>query len=151
VLDRPPRRAWSRHAMNWRGSGASRPVQRTRRFWSIVILFVWMIMGRSDEVRRKLKPDHRHILAVDHLAASPVREMFDRDGLPVPMPAGFRVQGLHRLTHYRFSLPASIPEPPAAYSGCTLTTPNCLSSRSRFAAIIHRKLIDPPGAATLGW
>src|SRR5213594_2959301 len=46
---------------------------------------------------------------------------------------------------------ASRPDPLCAYSGCTLTTPNCRSSPSRMAAIIQRKLIAPPGAETLGW
>ena len=46
---------------------------------------------------------------------------------------------------------ASRPDPAVAYSGCTLTTPNWRSSTSRWAAIIHRKLMEPPGAATLGW
>ena len=47
--------------------------------------------------------------------------------------------------------PLSSPVGIAANSGCTLTTPYWRSSRSRFAAIIHRKLIEPPGAATFGW
>ncbi|MEK6325681.1 MAG: hypothetical protein AABN33_28905 [Acidobacteriota bacterium] len=51
---------------------------------------------------------------------------------------------------YLVALDASRPEPPPAYSGWTLKTPNCRSSPSRLAAIIHRKLIAPPGAATLG-
>src|SRR5205814_3234325 len=45
---------------------------------------------------------------------------------------------------------ASSPDPPCAYSGCTLTTPNWRSSPSRIAAIIQRKLIVPPGADTFG-
>ena len=49
------------------------------------------------------------------------------------------------------AFPGSSPDPPAAYSGWTLTTPNCRSIPSRCAAIIQRKLIDPPGAATPGW
>src|SRR5437763_1172195 len=58
--------------------------------------------------------------------------------------AGARgVTNLHRRD-------ASNPDPPAAYSGCTLTTPNCRSSPSRMAAIIQRKLMAPPGAETLG-
>src|SRR5262245_37231459 len=54
------------------------------------------------------------------------------------------------LVLYFLSLTASSPEPPAAYSGCTLTTPYKRSSPSLIAAIIHRKLIWPPGAATFG-
>src|SRR5262245_46676025 len=53
---------------------------------------------------------------------------------------------LGRLPQRPFSSPVGAP----ANSGCTLTTPYFRSSFSRLAAIIHRKLIDPPGAATLG-
>ena len=60
--------------------------------------------------------------------------------------AGERERPAHRA-----ALPGSRPEPLAAYSGCTLTTPNWRSSPSRCAAIIQRKLIEPPGAPTPGW
>ena len=43
--------------------------------------------------------------------------------------------------HGQRARPASSPDPPALKSGWTLTTPNCRSSSSRFAAIIQRKLI----------
>ena len=52
--------------------------------------------------------------------------------------------------HRSFSSPVE-PRTARRNSGCTLTTPNRASSSSRFAAIIQRKLICPPGAATFGW
>ena len=52
--------------------------------------------------------------------------------------------------HFFSARPLSRPEPMAANSGCTLTTPYWRSTSSRLAAIIQRKLIAPPGAATFG-
>src|SRR5215467_12366746 len=57
----------------------------------------------------------------------------------------------HRCGAGVFARPASSPDPIAANSGCTLTTPYWRSICSVFAAIIHTKLIGLPGAATLGW
>src|ERR1043166_7573140 len=56
--------------------------------------------------------------------------------------------------HVKYNIATLQPEVthrwPDAFSGCTFTTPNCRSATSRCAAMIHKKLIDPPGAATLG-
>ena len=55
------------------------------------------------------------------------------------------------VVHRVLRRPCRGPNPCAAKSGCTLTTPYWRSSSSRLAAIIQRKLMAPPGAATLGW
>src|SRR5687768_14963737 len=79
------------------------------------------------------QPADHQLFADDHLTCNPVGHVLGGDGLPI---------------HF---FPLSRPDPPAANSGCTLTTPNSRSSSSRVAAIIQRKLICPPGAATFGW
>ena len=61
-------------------------------------------------------------------------------------PAG----GGHAGSCHRLALAASSPEGVAAKSGWTLTTPYWRSLSSVCAAIIHRKLMEPPGAATFG-
>ena len=58
--------------------------------------------------------------------------------------------GRHAGPCHRFALAASSPEGIAAKSGWTLTTPYWRSVSSVCAAIIHRKLMEPPGAATFG-
>ena len=59
-------------------------------------------------------------------------------------------EAVQRHRRQAFALAAPSPEGSAAKSGCTLTTPNWRSASSGWAAIIHRKLIEPPGAATFG-
>lgn len=56
----------------------------------------------------------------------------------------------HRLRfgQLRSDRPLSSPEPIAANSGWTFTTPYWRSSPSRLAAVIQMKLICAPGAAT---
>ena len=59
--------------------------------------------------------------------------------------------GVARNAHHLPPRDASSPDPLVAYSGCTFTTPNSRSTPSRGAAIIQRKPMDDPGAATFGW
>src|SRR5437867_9688615 len=76
------------------------------------------------------------------LRRSPTSVVVAICGSRIPNPESRVTSRVHR--------PLSSPVGDPANSGCTLTTPYCRSSRSRLAAIIHRKLIEPPGAATFG-
>ncbi len=64
--------------------------------------------------------------------------------------AAVETEAVQRHRRQAFALAAPSPEGIAAKSGCTFTTPNWRSVSSVWAAIIHRKLIEPPGAATFG-
>src|SRR6185369_3905690 len=99
-------------------------------------LFVWMVVFRSDEIRLEAKPADHHSVADKHLALDAFRRMVDRNVGPVQMaskvetvaitiavPVVFRRGVRHSPLLYFLSLTASRPDPPAAYSGCTLTTP----------------------------
>ena len=99
-------------------------------------LLVRVRMHRRDDAGADAEAAHHQLLAPDHLPLDALGDFFGFDAFPV------------RRDHF---FPLSSPEPVAAKSGCTFTTPNNRSSSSRFAAMNQRKLIAPPGAATFGW
>src|SRR5262249_14546216 len=113
-------------------------------------LLVRMRMNGGVEMRPERQPTDHQLLSDDHLPPDPVGDPLDGHVFPSLRRAGF-----HRVSgqwHQRGAFPASSPDrPPAAYSGWTFTTPNFRSTSSRCAAIIQRKLIGLPGAATFGW
>src|SRR6185503_20854308 len=126
-------------------------------------LLVRMIVLRSDQKRLEAETANHHPVADKHLSLDSFGRMLNGNVGPVQMTSNvetvavaipvaviFRRGVGHFCFLYFLSLTASRPDPLAAYSGCTFTTPYRRSSPSRIAAIIHRKLIWPPGAATFG-
>ena len=94
----------------------------------------------------KSEPADHQPLAPDHLPLDALGDPLAGDRGPVRCGT---LDGIPD-SHFFSDRPLSSPEPIAANSGWTLTTPYWRSSSSRLAAIIHRKLIDAPGAATFG-
>src|SRR6185295_6644216 len=120
-------------------------------------LLVWMIVLGSHQKRLVTKTTDHHAVADEHLSLDSLGRVLDGNLGPVQMLSEvgtvavavvLRKSGRHFVSFYFLSLTASRPDPPAAYSGCTFTTPYRRSSPSLIAAIIQRKLICPPGAAT---
>src|SRR5579864_4761405 len=103
------------------------------------------VHGRVDTRRDRKTADHEPF-APDHLAFNALGEALRGMRRPVLVLE----RGNDRV-HGRADRPLSRPEPSAAKSGWTLTTPYWRSASSTLAAIIQTKLIDPPGAATFGW
>src|SRR5687767_5999717 len=127
-------------------------------------LLVRMVVLRRHQKWLETKAANHHLMAHQHLALDSVSHLLDGNVGPVQVP-GETICGAVAVTRavsiwvggivrhfcfYFLSLTASRPDPLAAYSGCTFTTPYKRSSPSLIAAIIHRKLICPPGAATFG-
>ena len=103
------------------------------------------VHGGDDAGGERETADH-HAIAPHHLPCDALGDPLRRNRGPVPLddPRNGRV---HRVAVRA----ASRPDPSAAKSGCTLTTPYWRSTSSRFAAIIQTKLIALPGAPTFGW
>src|SRR6266511_2733328 len=110
-------------------------------------LLVRMRMHCCHNVRRKTKAAHHQPLTPDHLTLDTLADVRGRNRRPIDM---LELDDRFCLLHFFSDRPASRPDGVDANSGCTFTTPYCRSASSRLAAIIQRKLIDPPGAATLG-
>src|SRR5262245_4516585 len=104
------------------------------------------VHGRHDP-RPESQPADHEAIAPDHLPFDPVGNLLDRHIGPVAVLK--REDGI-AARHFFSDRPLSRPEPMDAKAGCTFTTPYWRSSFSRLAAIIQRKLIAPPGAATFG-
>src|SRR5262245_30209054 len=106
-------------------------------------LLVRLIVLRCHQKWTKAKTADHHLSANEHLAFDSFGRLLNRYSRPVQMLSQTSGDGVlrHRVCLYFRSLTASRPELPAAYSGCTLTTPKRRSSPSLIAAIIHRKLI----------
>src|SRR5438132_11438559 len=117
-----------------------------------------MIVFRRDQKRREAEAADHQILADDHLPLDAFSDLLYGNTGPIQVLSFAEERSARRCLlfvlgncrHGYFPRAASRPDPPAAYSGCTFTTPYWRSSPSRIAAIIHKKLICPPGAATLG-
>ncbi len=109
-------------------------------------LLVRMTVHRRHDAGRERQAADHHALARDELPLDAVGDPLDRRLGPVPLAEAGEVE----RRHFRSDRPLSSPDPSATKSGWTLTTPYWRSSFSRLAAIIQTKLIEPPGAATLG-
>src|ERR1044072_6045559 len=94
-------------------------------------LLLRTIVFRSHEERIETETTNHHPVADKHLPLDPLGRMLDGNVGPVqmtsemgtmPVAVMFR-RGVGHNFFYFLSLTASRPEPPAAYSGCTFTTP----------------------------
>src|SRR6185503_12741095 len=99
-------------------------------------LLVRVIVLRSHEKRLESETTDHHAVTDEHLSFDAVGRVLNGDIGPVQMsrevetvtvtvavPVVLRRGGRHARFLYFLSLTASSPEPLAAYSGCTFTTP----------------------------